>query len=231
MKRARSYYSIFYISLLGAGLGYFFRSSQLSGGSLIPIVAFSALLVCIFGLGAGTLEKNSVYAEVYRKNMADLCFSVLAAAGLAGCAILEGTASTMSAVLCVMGMIAAASMLFSAILRVKGEKPSVPAGVLVILFYIVRLFRDFRLWEIDPNITHYCFQLFAMICYMLVSYHAVAYCYDKGARRRLAFFAVTGVLFSGISMAGADLGNLCLYGGSLLWMLACALQMLRKAEN
>ena len=51
---------------------------------------------------------------------------------------------------------------------------------------------------------------------------------EEFARRRLAFFSLTGVLFGAISLAGAGLSELLIYAGSLFWMLACAQQMMKK---
>ena len=69
----------------------------------------------------------------------------------------------------------------------KGKKPSAAFSVFVVLFYVAKLFRDFRHWEINPAILDYCFSLFAMIAFMLASYHAGAFSFDRGARRRLAY--------------------------------------------
>ena len=100
--------------------------------------------------------------------------------------------------------------------------------VFAVLFYVAKLFRDFRHWEINPAIGDYCFSLFAMISFMLASYYAGAFSFDRGARRRLSFFSLTGVLFGAISLAGAGLSELLIYAGSLFWMLACAQQMMKK---
>lgn len=93
----------------------------------------------------------------------------------------------------------------------------------------LQLFRDFRHWEINPAILDYCFSLFAMIAFMLASYHAGAFSFERGARRRLAFYLLLGVLFGAISLAGAQLPELLIYAGSVFWMLACAQQMLRRS--
>ena len=100
---------------------------------------------------------------------------------------------------------------------------------IAVLFYVAKLFRDFRHWEINPAIMDYCFSLFAMIAFMLASYHAGAFSFERGARRRLAFYSLLGVLFGAISLAGAQLPELLIYAGSVFWMLACAQQMLKKS--
>ena len=195
MKRKLGLIGVLYAAILAAIAGYFFRTAQLSGGSSVPVVAFSVLMVLVFALAAVSLEKHAAYAEVYSPCRQDLAFSLLGAA---------------------------------AVLRQKGQKPSAAFYVFAVLFYVAKLFRDFRHWEINPAIGDYCFSLFAMISFMLASYHAGAFSFDRGARRRLAFFSLTGVLFGAISLAGAGLSELLIYAGSLFWMLACAQQMMKK---
>ena len=222
MKRKPGLIGVLYAAILAAIAGYFFRTAQLSGGSSVPVVAFSVLMVLVFALAAVSLEKHAAYAEVYSPCRQDLAFSLLGAAGLiAGCA-LDFRGSVFRMLISLLGLLAAA------VLRQKGQKPSAAFYVFAVLFYVAKLFRDFRHWEINPAIGDYCFSLFAMISFMLASYHAGAFSFDRGARRRLAFFSLTGVLFGAISLAGAGLSELLIYAGSLFWMLACAQQMMKK---
>ncbi len=128
-----------------------------------------------------------------------------------------------------LGLLAGLSLGAGAVLRWKEKKPSAAFSVFVVLFYVAKLFRDFRHWEINPAILDYCFSLFAMIAFMLASYHAGAFSFERGARRRLAFYSLLGVLFGAVSLAGAQLPELLIYAGSVFWMLACAQQMLRRS--
>ena len=128
-----------------------------------------------------------------------------------------------------LGLLAGLSLGAGAVMRWKGKKPSAAFSVFVVLFYVAKLFRDFRHWEINPALLDYCFSLFAMIAFMLASYHAGAFSFDRGARRRLAFYSLLGVLFGAVSLAGAQLPELLIYAGSVFWMLACAQQMLKRS--
>lgn len=228
MKRKLGLIGVLHAAILAAIAGYFFRTAQLSGGSSVPVVAFSVLMVLVFALAAVSLEKHAAYAEVYSPCRQDLAFSLLGAAGLiAGCA-LDFRGSVFRMLISLLGLLAGFGLGAAAVLRQKGQKPSAAFYVFAVLFYVAKLFRDFRHWEINPAIGGYCFSLFAMISFMLASYHAGAFSFDRGARRRLAFFSLTGVLFGAISLAGAGLSELLIYAGSLFWMLACAQQMMKK---
>lgn len=229
MKRKTGLIGVLYVAILSAIAGYFFRATQISGGSSVPLIAFSILMVLIFALAAVSLEKAAVFSEVYSRSGQDLAFCLLGALGLsAGCALCFRTASMVLSLISLLGILAGVSLAIGAVLRWKGKKPSGAYYVFPILFYVSRLFRDFRHWETNPTLLDYCFLLFAMISFMLASYHAGAFCFDRGSRRRLAFYALTGVYFGTISLVGAQLSSLLIYGGSVLWMFACAQQMMKK---
>ena len=155
-------------------------------------------------------------------------FSLLGALGLLAGSALSFRGSIAQMLVSMLGLLAGLSLGAGAVLRWKGKKPAAAFFVFVVLFYVAKLFRDFCHWEINPAILDYCFSLFAMIAFMLASYHAGAFSFDRGARRRLAFYALLGVLFGAVSLAGAQLPELLTYAGSVFWMLACAQQMLKK---
>ncbi len=229
MKHNSGLIGVVYAAILAAIIGFFFHASLLSGGSAIPLVAFSILMLLVFALAAVSLDKHSAFAEVFPSSRQDICFSLLGAAALlAGC-VLSFRGSTLRMLLSLLGMLAALGLGVAAVLRFRGKKPTAAWYVLAVLFYVVRLFRDFRSWEHDPNIWNYCFNLFAMISFMLATYHAGAFCFDRGARRRLAFYSLTGLFFGAVSLSGADTSTLLVYGGSILWMLALAQQSLKRA--
>ena len=157
MKRKPGLIGVLYAAILAAIAGYFFRTAQLSGGSSVPVVAFSVLMVLVFALAAVSLEKHAAYAEVYSPCRQDLAFSLLGAAGLiAGCA-LDFRGSVFRMLISLLGLLAGFGLGAAAVLRQKGQKPSAAFYVFAVLFYVAKLFRDFRHWEINPAIGDYCF--------------------------------------------------------------------------
>ena len=98
MKQKSGMISVVYAAILSAIAGYFFRMTQLSGGSSVPLIAFSILMVFVFALAAVSLEKKSAYEAVYRPSGQDLTFSLLGALGLiAGCWPLRAACSASGA--------------------------------------------------------------------------------------------------------------------------------------
>ena len=108
----------------------------------------------------------------------------------------------------------------------RRKNPPARCFVPVVLFYALRLFRDFRQWMVDPAILDYCFLLFALISFMLAAYHMGAFSFDRGDSRALTFFALSGVYFCAASTGFISLkADGFVFGGSALWLLACLLQM------
>ena len=228
MRKKNGLAGVMYTAILSAIAGYFFRTAQLAGGSAVPLTAFSILMVLIFLLAAVTLEKEATFAGVFRPSGQELAFSLLGALGLiAGC-VLSFSGSIFQMLVSLLGILGGAGLGAAAVLRFQGKKPSVAFYIFAVLFYVAKLFRDFRHWMRDPSILDYCFSLLALISFMLASYHAGAFSFDRGARRRLAFFSLTGILFGAVSLAGVALPAMLIYAGSIFWMLACAQQMMKK---
>lgn len=61
MTRKIGFSKVSWLGVLAGLLGYFFHATMRSGGSAIPLVAFSVLMALLFWLSAVTLEKKSRY--------------------------------------------------------------------------------------------------------------------------------------------------------------------------
>ena len=59
MTRKIGFSKVSWLGVLAGLLGYFFHATMRSGGSEIPLVAFSVLMALLFWLSAVTLEKKS----------------------------------------------------------------------------------------------------------------------------------------------------------------------------
>ena len=225
MKGKAVSFGLPYLAAIAGVAGYFFHTALRGGGSGVPLIAFSILMCLLFLLAAAAMDKREAYADVYRKLPSDLALSIAGALALAaGCGLSFSGGTIWGKGLDVLGILGAAGLAGAAVFRFAGKKPQPFLLILPVLFYAAKLFYDFRRWTTDPQIMDYAFSLFALICFMLATYQAAAYCYDHGARRQLAFFSAAGALFGAAAMAGAGRGELLIYGGSALWMLSCCVQ-------
>lgn len=121
MKQKSGLIGVVYAAILSAIAGYFFRATQLSGSSSVPLIAFSILMVFVFALAAASLEKKSAYEDIYRPCGQDLVFSLLGALGLlAGCALgFRGSIAQM--LVSLLGLLAGLSLGAEAVMRWKGK--------------------------------------------------------------------------------------------------------------
>ena len=188
MTRKIGFSKVSWLGVLAGLLGYFFHATMRSGGSAIPLVAFSVLMALLFWLSAVTLEKKSRYDEVFRPMRSDFICNTLGAIGLgAGCVMGLKGGGTAVLVIGLLGLFGALALLTGGVFRMKKSVPSAACYVPAILYYVCKLFYDFRRWMHDPAILDYCFCLFALICFMIATYHAASFSFDHGGRRRLCF--------------------------------------------
>lgn len=118
------------------------------------------------------------------------------------------------------GLAAAVCWVVVALQRMQKMQPHALCFMLPSLYYAVDLIINFRNWSRDPLIIDYCFELFALICIMCATFHLGGFSLKLGKRRRTAFFCLCGILFSAVSMAGADMMNMMSYLGAALWLLS-----------
>ena len=231
MKQRRS--ARFFLILIAAfaAAGFFLRRFERAGadaGWLIG-VSVAAALACL--AVSVTRKPCGKFAAMFQPSKID------GAAGVAGSVLLAvggflmlvqsaGFARLIGGV----AILAGACLALASLTRARGNMPKVGLYVAVVLFYVVKLFYDFRHWTVDPAVLDYCFWLFAAICFMLATFHAAQFCFDLGKRRVLTFFALMGIYFGAVSLADLQGGEVLLCAGSTLWMLACAWQALRADE-
>ena len=231
MMRKSGYSKVSYLGVLAGLVGYFFHATMQSGGSSIPLIAFSVLMVLLFWLASVTLEKKPAYQDVFRPLRVDFVLTVLASAALgAGCVLQFRSGGMLARLICVLGLVGALGQIAAGVFRLRAETPRAVLMVPAVLFYVCRLFFDFRGWMIDPAILDYCFSLFALICFMICTYHAASFSFDHGARRRLCFYGLGGVFFGAVALAGAALPQLLIYGGSIGLCLVFSIQALGNGK-
>ena len=227
MARKIGFSKVPWLGGLAGLLGYFFHATMLSGGSAIPLIAFSVLMALLFWLSAATLEKRARYDEVFHPMRADALLSLLGAIALgAGCVLRFSSDGTAGKLICALGVVGALALLASGVLRLKQDAPPAMLYVPAILYYVCTLFFDFRRWMHDPAILDYCFCLFALICFMIATYHAASFSFDHGARRRLCFYSLCGVFFGASAMAGQELSSMLIYAGGACFCLTYSMQAL-----
>ena len=230
MKQSTGRFGVHYLAVIAGVVGYFFHATFQSGGSRMPLIVFSVLVSLLFLLSAAALRKDAAYEAVFRASKPDAVLSVAGALaiGTAGGMMISG--SVFQKILAVLGILGGIGTAAAANSRVRGAKPQPFWMIFPTLFYVATLFYNFRHWMVDPAIIDYAFSLFVLICFMIASYQAAAFCFDRGSRRQLQFFALGGVFFGLTAAAGGSIAEMLLYLGGALTMLALARQAGTKVE-
>ena len=212
------------LALLVGAVGFWLRRQDIGGG--LPLAALSAVVTILFVLAAVTVEREAHFSSVFRPLGVEAFLPVLAGLAILASAVLSFSGGLLRLLIAVLGVVSGLVILLDPLLRREERKNARFVYVLPVLFYTIKLFADFRMWEIDPALTDYCYRLFACIGFMLAAYYVGAYTFDKGGRRLLAFFSLVGLTFGFVSLQGAAMPELLFYSGSSLWMLRLSLDAL-----
>lgn len=230
MKHIGGRQGVLYLAVLAAAAVFFFRTTYSSGGSIFPLLAFLGLMLLVFLLSAAGLPKGA-QSEAPQTTPLDAGLTALGLGLLAAGCVLRFGQSALRSLLATLGLVSAVCVMAAQVLRLQKKEEKGLLYVPLIVFYMLKLFFDFRGWMNDPAISDYCFTLFASITFLLSAYHAGAFCYGRGCRRKSAFLALCGVLFCAAAMPGLELSELLHYGGSALWMLVLCAQAQRPGPE
>lgn len=129
-----------------------------------------------------------------------------------------------------LGIVSAVCIAAFAICCLMDKKPSPLLYMLASVYLVVRLIVCFQVWNIDPSVHDYCFQLLAVICCMLGTFQIAGFSFDKGKRRICLFWTLLAVLFCGITSADmllrSTLDETLINFGLLLSMAVSSAQLL-----
>lgn len=203
-------------ALACALLGLILRSA--AAGALIAVSICVTLAAAAYALLA---QKERDYACIFEKSIVDTAASCLGALLIGvGCAVDALNAADAGRYIAVLGGLSSLALIRAASLRWAGQKPGAGWYAPMIVYYLAKLFYDYRKWMVDPAILDYCFMLFAMLLFLLASYYAAVFSFDRGGRRMLLFSAAAGIYFGAVSLPGADLAHALVFAGSALCLLA-----------
>lgn len=95
---------------------------------------------------------------------------------------------------------------------------------------ILKLIHDFRLWSVDPQVSDYCFRLFALLCTLLAALYHGGMALRTGKRRLAVFLCLFGIVLCGTA-AGGSLSYFCFFLGCALYLLSFLLQLLKTRKK
>ena len=95
--------------------------------------------------------------------------------------------------------------------RYRGRQPDLLLGCVIVLWLLLQIIGDFRVWSTDPLILDYCYPLFALLCSMAACYHSAGWMAGLGKGRLTAFWCAAGLYFCAVALSMCSDSQLLLY--------------------
>ena len=129
-----------------------------------------------------------------------------------------------------LGVVSAVCFIIFAILRMAGKKPSPLLFMIASVYLIIRLIVCFQVWNTDPSIHDYAFQLLAAICCMLGCFQLAGFSFDRGHLRMSLFWTLGATAFCAFTVAdtlhGGTLSDILVNAAFLVIMATCSASLL-----
>lgn len=187
------------------------------------LTAVALLVLALCSLDADLRMKRTVL----QTPLAAMIGCGAAAVGILATSIEEllRRAEPVTAVCCVLGVLAAAALILSGVLNFRRMRPAWWLQLPVILFFMFHMISQYRFWSAEPEVQSFFFQLLASLFLMLSAYHRIATDAGNPEPRRYLFASQAALFFCCMSCVG----------GSHLFYLTCGAWMLtqtmpRRAE-
>ena len=223
------------LSLASAVVAWYLRTQQLAAGEaglgMFGWICVGA--VALFALYSFFLRPRKDYGTMETRSKAVMGITMVSAVlMLVGCAGTMLALNQMTDVLVATGSaVIAICWGIVALDRVRGRRTPVGLYMIAALFFAAELICEFRFWSRDPEILDYCFDLLALICVMCATYHLGGFCFDRGSRRRTAFFSLCGIFFCAAALADGSVSSRVRAAAAALWLLSNLLPLLRRVKK
>lgn len=193
----------------------------------------TALMLAFLFLSTRKLTGATKYSFNFRPSMLSAVGMLLGAFGILFTCLAEllSGGERLGVFSSVMGILAAAMLIFIAYCRWNGMKPMFLLHGLVCLWLMFHLVSHYRLWSAYPQLQTYAFELLAIIFLMLACYQRAAFDAGNGNRSAYAFFTFAAVFFCIAAIPGS--ASAVFYIGSAVWMFAtpCNLKPLASSQK
>jgi len=227
-----------WLTLFAGGVGlilrfWLFSTGVDSSGLLVEghpadllIWLLAAMVIAGLWFATGSLVAAPKYAFNYPPSLSAAIGCGFAALGIVITSVRSLTApeDTLTYVAAIMGIAAAAALVFLAVLRFRGLQPNILLHVIPCVFFMLRLISLYRHWSTNPQLQNYSFQLLGTVFLMLSAYYRAAFDVDMGRRRPLVLCHLITVFFCCLSITDLDAAIFYLPTGIWLFTDLCSLE-------
>ena len=176
-------------AVLAAGVLGFILELLLSsfGGSFLYALLWvlTGLTAALLVWGTRDLKQAPKYSFNFPASPFGAAGAAAAAAGILICCItkLNSASDVLSLLDIVLGVGAAAALVFLSRCRWKGLHPSIVFHAVICVYLMVDLICVYRLRSSDPQVWKYCFSVLASVAIMLSCYYDAAFAANAGNRK------------------------------------------------
>ena len=229
------------LGILSALLRGILYAEALDDRGLLPLFNFLEILLWALTLGmivslffaVRKMPRGNNYNANYPPSVCQAAAMGLSAIGFAvsSAILLFSAADAVATVSAILGILSGVVLLYLALCRWKGIRPSALFPFVLCLFFIVRLIYCYRLWSADPQLQNYLFPLLANVCAMLAGYYTTAFTDGNGNRKLHTFFHLAAAYFAIASLPVCE--DILFYLSLTLWLLAdlCKFTALIKKQK
>jgi len=204
-----------YFTLIAGAIGFVLRTiylkTQMDPGGLLtanhPLsiltyiltaATLAALVVCVLPLKV--LPRR--YRRPFRKTTRAAFGCMFAGIGilLTGLQQILRQQNPLNIIVMVMAFVAAVCFGFLAYARQKGTRPHYLVHAGIIVYLMLNLVCQYRVWSPVPQLDLYFFPLMASVCLMFTAYQALCLDIRKEDRRSYAFFSQAALFFCCLSL-------------------------------
>ncbi len=191
---------------------------------LLTALVFAALASFAF-----SLSSSREYSHLFPSSPVLLAGNILAAAGLAVDSVITlfTDFQGITLVCSVVGLAAAASIIYSALCRQKRQQPSLLFHGIFTIYLMLHAVVLYRHWCIQAQLQAYFFPLMASVLAILAAYHRTTLDARSGSRKLYVFFNQTALFCSLLALPGS---HWLFYASVALWcsMNLCTLRPAKR---
>lgn len=166
----------------------------------------SALVLAAVVLCLRSLTGIPPYKQLFAPSLPAAAGCFVAAVGILAVDIYELTRHTdnVAIVSCVLGVLAAVSLVLIGFCRLRGAHPNLLLHGCVTVYLMIHLVSQYRIWSSEPQLQEYVFQLLASVFLMLGAYYHTTLDARSGSRRWFVFFNFGALFFCCAAIWSAD---------------------------
>ena len=181
------------------------------------IFLLTALVLAVLFLLVRPLRPVSRYSRLFPAGSQRTAGCVAGAAGILAAVIshIGKLAGVLDVLILLLGIAAAASLGYTAYLRLRGSRPGLTVQGVLTVFFMLYTVGQCRSWGAEPQLQEYIFPFLACVFLMLYAYYLAAAAAHRGNRRWMVFFSQAALYCCILSLNGAD-WPFCL--GMALWL-------------